>query len=76
MGFGGTIGSTSTTAARAWALAKSGGTLATGTDRRVERHHLLLLAPSRRTDTVRSSASRLPTTSSTGTLASECSRTL
>ena len=32
--------------------------------------------PSRRTDTVRNSASFLPTTSSTGTLASECSRTL
>ena len=32
--------------------------------------------PSRRIETVRSSASRLPTTSITGTLASECSRTL
>ena len=32
--------------------------------------------PRRRTDTVFSSASRLPTTSMTGTLASECSRTL
>ena len=32
--------------------------------------------PSRRTETVFSSASRLPTTSMTGTLASECSRTL
>src|SRR5690606_7257400 len=32
--------------------------------------------PRRRTETVRSSASRLPTTSSTGTFANECSRTL
>jgi|SRR5689334_17865534 len=32
--------------------------------------------PSRRIETVRSAASFLPTTSSTGTLASECSRTL
>ena len=57
---------------------RSGGTASSRQQlhRLRQRHHLLLLEPSRRSDTVFSSASRLPTTSITGTFARECSRTL
>ena len=75
MAFG---GGESLYAARAWDSAKSGGTASAA---------IALIAassgstccccdPSLRTETVPSSASRFPTTNITGTLASECSRTL
>ena len=65
-------------AARAWDFAKSGGTASAAIALIASSRLSTCWAcdPSRLTETVPSSASRLPTTNITGTLASECSRTL
>src|SRR5690606_3678908 len=63
---------------RASGFTRSGG-VASSTSMRIASFSgmtRLCWLPKRRIETVRSSASRLPTTSSTGTLANECSRTL
>ncbi len=65
--------------AAAWrAVLKSGGTASSAIALTTASSVMTCCSwlPSRRSDTVPSSASRLPTTTRTGTLASECSRTL